>query len=284
MLALQQAQKPNVHLAVVPTQPVLNPDIDTLLKVCASNVALQRGDTALALQHAKAACISKGSPESKFAASFQLARCYFATQNFTLLRVEARRCRQNLAPDDLLGHFKMCELETKSGLQIDLQNSSFERAIGLNAAAPMQVWNSLLHYTRAQALLQMGDYTSAEKAAGQACAAHQDCAPLHLFHGTRSASRSCYIFMKLMPNALPTFITSPYVCDVGAICLALSNTTPAIRSLSKAAKGGPAEISVAGVLLAQIESIKSKGPSRSAYKWIQQSWKSWPAGISSTDT
>lgn len=284
MLALQQAQKPNVHLAVVPAQPVSNPDMDTLLKVCASNVALQRGDTASALQHAKAACSFKGSPESNFAASFQLARCYFATQNFPLLRVEARRCRQNLAPDDLLGHFKICELETKSGLQIDLQNTSFERAIGLNTAAPMQVWNSLFYYTRAQALLQIGDYASAEKAAGQACAAHPDSAPLYLFHGKRSASRSCYVFMNRMPNALPTFITSPYACDVGAICLALSNTTSAIRSLSKAAKGGPAEVSVAGVLLAQIETIKAKSPSRNAYKWIQLSWKSWPAGITLTYT
>jgi len=78
------------------------------------------------------------------------------------------------------------------------------------------------------------------------------------------------------------------VYDIGAICFALSklggyaeHLTSAVRSLSKGAQGGPSEISVAGVLLAQAEISKANSRSRNAHKWIQLSWKSWPAGIPS---
>ena len=193
VLALQQVQKPNVKLAVghlAPTEPVPNSkfmDMDILLKVCASNAVLEHGDTATALQHAKAACVLSGSPVYSFVASFQLARCYLATQNFPLLRVEVRKCRQNLKPDDVLGHFKVSELEDKLGMR-EVQNTSFERAIGLKGAAASKVWTSLLHLRKAQGLLQTEDYISAEKAASQACAVHPESAPLHLFHGTKKHS------------------------------------------------------------------------------------------------
>ncbi|KAG0566179.1 hypothetical protein KC19_7G044100 [Ceratodon purpureus] len=260
VLALQQVQKPNVNLAVghiAPTQPVSNPnsiDMNILLKICASNAALEHGDYTAALQHAKAACQLNGSPECNFVASFQLARCYLATQNFPLLRVEVRKCRQNLKSDDVFGYFKLSEMEDKLGMQKEVQNSSFERAIGLKGAAATKVWTSLLHFSKAQGLLQIGDYISAEKAAGQACAIHPESAPLHLFHG--------------------------------AICLALANLggytehlSSAIRSLNKAVQGGPSVISVAGVLLAQAEISKSSTRSRNAQKWeqvLRLSWKSWP--------
>lgn len=84
---------------------------------------------------------------------------------------------------------------------------------------------------------------------------------------------------------------SLYVYDAGAICLALSNLggysehlSSAIRSLNKAAQGGPSVISVAGVLLAQAEISKSSTRSRNAQKWeqvLRLSWKSWPEGIPS---
>jgi hypothetical protein len=170
VLTLQQVQKPNINLAVThlgPSLRVSNPkstDMDILLQVCASSAALEHGDTAAALQHAKAACLLNGSPECSFVASFQLARCYLATQNFPLLRVEVRKCRQNLKPDDVLGHFKMSEMEDKLGMQKEVQNSSFERAIGLKGAAASEVWTSLLHLSKAQGLLQMGDHISAENA------------------------------------------------------------------------------------------------------------------------
>lgn len=196
VLALQQVQKPNVNFAVghAPTQPVSNPmstNMDILLQVCASNAVLDHGDTAAALQHAKAACLLNGSSECSFVASFQLARCYLATQNFPLLRVEVRKCRQNLKPDDVFGHLKTSEMEEKLGVQIEVQNSSFERAIGLKRAAASKVWTSLLHLNKAQGLLQMGDYISAENAAGQACAVHPESAPLHLFHGTEKLDALC---------------------------------------------------------------------------------------------
>lgn len=204
-------QKPNVHLAVghlVRAQPVSNPesvDMNNLLQVCASNAALERGDTASALQHAKAACLLNGSSECRFVASFQLLRCYLATQNFPLLRVEVRKCQQNLKPDDVLGHFKMSEMEEKLGIQQELQNSSFERAMGLKGAATPKVWNSLLHLNKAQGLLQRGDYISAEKAAGQACAVHPESAPLHLFHGMKKALhlvQKCFLVeLVLIPIA-----------------------------------------------------------------------------------
>lgn len=206
VLALQQVQEPNVNLAVghvASTQPVSNPnstDMDILLKVCASNAVLEHGDTTAALQHAKAACLLNGSPECSFVASFQLARCYLATQNFPLLRVEVRKCRQNLKADDVFGHFKLSEMEDKLGMQKEVQNSSFERAIGLKGVAASKVWTSLLHFSKVQGLLQMGDYISAEKAAGQACAVHPESAPLHLFHGTTKSLhlvQKCYL-IKLM--------------------------------------------------------------------------------------
>lgn len=197
VLALQQVQKPIVYLAgghLIPTQPVSNPessDMDILQEVCASNALLEQGDTASALQHAKASCLINGSLECRFVASFQLARCYLATQNFPLLRVEVRKCRQNLKPDDVLGHFKMVEMEDKLGVQKEALNSSFERAVRLNGAATLKGWMSLLHLSKAQGLLQMGDYISAEKAASQACAVLSESAPLHLFHGTRSHCTLC---------------------------------------------------------------------------------------------
>lgn len=197
VLTLQQVQKPNVHLAVgrlALTQPVSDPvslDIDVLLKVCASNAALEHGDTAAALQHAKAACLLNASAECNFVASFHLARCYLATQNLPLLRVEVKKCRRNLKPDDLLGHLKLSEMEDKLGLQTENQNSSFERAIGLKSTAHPKVWTSLWHLRKAQGLLQAEDYISAEKAAGQACAVHPESAPLHLFHG--KLNQRCFL-------------------------------------------------------------------------------------------
>lgn len=77
---------------------------------------------------------------------------------------------------------------------------------------------------------------------------------------------------------------------VGALCLSLFNLggypqqlTSAVRSLSKAAsQGGPSEVCVAGVLLAQAETSKGNIRSRNAQKWeqvLRSAWKCWPAGF-----
>lgn len=79
--------------------------------------------------------------------------------------------------------------------------------------------------------------------------------------------------------------------DAGAICLVLSSVggytehlASAVRSFNKAAHGGPSDIAVAGVLLAQAEYSKANSRSKNAHKWenvLRLSWKSWPAGTPS---
>ena len=56
-------------------------DTNLLLKDYASNVALQHGDIAGALHHAKVACSLNAYLEYQFIANFQLTRCYLATQD-----------------------------------------------------------------------------------------------------------------------------------------------------------------------------------------------------------
>jgi hypothetical protein len=67
------------------------------------------------------------------------------------------------------------------------QGHRFEHAIGLEGAPTKKVWKSLLHVTKGEGYLQMGDYISAENARGQACAVHPESVPLHLFHGMSKA-------------------------------------------------------------------------------------------------
>ena len=188
VLALQQQGEQPKQVRRLTCMQLAVPEhgnIGILLRVSASSAGVQSGDTAAALQDAKAACVLNASAECQLVASLQVARCYLATQNLPLLRVELKRARQNVKPDDLLGLLKLAELEDHIGVRREATASSFEHATQLQPRADRKMWMALWQLGKAQALLQAGDYLSAEKAASQASTLSPDGAVFHLFHGTK---------------------------------------------------------------------------------------------------
>lgn len=160
-----------------------HPNISLLLRVCASDAALQHSDIAGALHHAKAASLLNASSECRFTAIFQLTRCYLASQNLQSLQMELQKCRQNVKPDDVLGLLKLSEMENWARPQRRAQFSDLEQAIHLKGVSNRELWTSLWHLGKAEGFLQTGDLLSAERAAEKAVAVYPESATLHLFHG-----------------------------------------------------------------------------------------------------
>lgn len=203
VLTLQQRQYPYTATLSIKRLATIqlaagsdHPNISSLLRVCASDAALQHGDIAGALHHAKAACSLNASSEYQFTANFQLTRCYLATQNLQSLQVELQKCRQNMKPDDVLGLLKLSEMENWAGPQRRAQFSDLEQAMRLKGVSKRKLWTSLWHLGKAEGLLQAGDLLSAERAAEKAVAIYPESATLHLFHGKEYAGFTYFLFFN----------------------------------------------------------------------------------------
>ncbi|KAH8947142.1 hypothetical protein BDL97_11G024900 [Sphagnum fallax] len=240
------------QFAAIASDPVMG----SILQVCASDAALRLGDTASALQHAKAASeLSTSNLLYHLFASFQLARCYAATENHQLLHMELKKCHRNTSSDDLLGLLKLAELEDQAGSR-DLRSDSFEHAVQMKGGVDQGLWMALWWLGHAQTFLEAQDYLSAEKAAAKAVTFHSGNPILHLFHG--------------------------------AICIELAKVgghqqylSLAIHSLQKAVQNSAsAGLAVADALLAQTEASKATSHSRTPLKWeknLHMAWARWPA-------
>jgi hypothetical protein len=182
------------QFAAIASDPVMG----SILQVCASDAALRLGDTASALQHAKAASeLSTSNLLYHLFASFQLARCYAATENHQLLHMELKKCHRNTSSDDLLGLLKLAELEDQAGSR-DLRSDSFEHAVQMKGGVDQGLWMALWWLGHAQTFLEAQDYLSAEKAAAKAVTFHSGNPILHLFHGTMPCL--CHkTFLQLVP-------------------------------------------------------------------------------------